>query len=393
MINPQAGLEERVQERVKRHVLEADSTTQSVAKSSASVRSCRPAIARVQARGLSSGVPGERSDETGMRSDIHHAPTRSDKSRGLRQYPAPIVHISVDKCAYNRVKAGVAERRDTCVGLDQISCSASLLGHVKLVRRHIDACGEPSGLDECRQLYTTAATKFETAPRSGTKPVTEQGCGALRERTQVRVIPDSVAVVPSGALHAGNGRTSPIPPVGNRPVDLLAAPDVSSARRIRDTAARCPVSGSVRVVTCRCNSAPPPTECGHRTCCSTRRRYRCPARRAPERSRGPGSHWSMRSPRPVSLGPRLVRTPRPSTRTTRSSGQVPQAEFVARHVDACCRRFEILPRTPVLSDGQPRGDAPARFSVAALALPRAGVLNRYSRRNKSLSCPHIPCVV
>ena len=147
MINPQPGLEERVQERVKRHMLDADSTTKSIAKSRASVRSCRPAIARVQARGLSSGVPGERSDETGMRSDIHHAPTRSDKSRGLRQYPAPIVHISVDKCAYNRVKACVAERRDTCVGLDQISCSASLLRHVKLVRRHVNARGEPSGLD------------------------------------------------------------------------------------------------------------------------------------------------------------------------------------------------------------------------------------------------------
>ena len=181
MINPQPGLEKCVQERVKRHVLDADSTTKTIAKSRASVRSCRPAITRVQARGLRSGVPGERSDETGMRSDIHHAPTRSDKSRGLRQYPAPIVHISVDKSAYNRVKACVAERRDTCVGLDQISCSASLLRHVKLVRRHVNARGEPSSLDECRQLYATAATKFETAPRSGTKPVTEQGRGALRE--------------------------------------------------------------------------------------------------------------------------------------------------------------------------------------------------------------------
>ena len=118
MINPQPGLEERVQERVKRHVLDADSTTQSVAKSSASVRSFRPAIARVQARELSSGVPGERSDETGMRSDIHHTSTRPDKSRGLRQYPAPIVHVSVDECAYNRVKACVPEGCDTCVALD-----------------------------------------------------------------------------------------------------------------------------------------------------------------------------------------------------------------------------------------------------------------------------------
>ena len=206
MINPQPGLEKCVQERVKRHVLDADSTTKTIAKSRASERSCRPAITRVQARGLSSRVPGERSDETGMRSDIHHAPTRSDKSRGLRQYPAPIVHISVDKSAYNRVKACAPERRDTCVSLDQTSCPPSLLCHAKLVRRHIDARGEPSGLDECRQLYATAATEFETAPRSGTKPVTEEGRGALRERSQVRVIPDSVAVVPSGALHAGNGR-------------------------------------------------------------------------------------------------------------------------------------------------------------------------------------------
>jgi hypothetical protein len=212
MINPQPGLEKCVQERVKRHVLDADSTTKTIAKSRASVRSCRPAITRVQARGLRSGVPGERSDETGMRSDIHHAPTRSDKSRSLGQYPAPIVHISVDKCAHNRVKACVAERRDTCVGLDQISCSASLLRHVKLVRRHVNARGEPSSLLECPQLYATAATEFETAPRSGTKPVTEQGRGALREQSQVRVIPDSIAVVPSDALHPGNGRTSPMPP-------------------------------------------------------------------------------------------------------------------------------------------------------------------------------------
>src|SRR3979490_2028830 len=109
---------------------------------------------------------------------IYTTPTRSDKSRSLGQYPAPIVHISVDKCAYNRVKACVAERRNTCVGLDQTSCSASLLRHVKLFGRHINADAEPSSLDECRQWYATAATEFETAPRSGTKPGTEQGCGA-----------------------------------------------------------------------------------------------------------------------------------------------------------------------------------------------------------------------
>src|SRR4030088_2992000 len=97
--------------------------------------------------------------------------------------------------------------------MDQISGSASLLRHVKLVCRYVTHCGDPSSLNECRQLYATAATEFETAPRSGTKPVTEEGRGALRERSQVRVIPDSVAVVPSGAPHAVNGRTSPIPPI------------------------------------------------------------------------------------------------------------------------------------------------------------------------------------
>src|SRR5438105_1463648 len=202
----QASLKEIVDQAGKRDVPDTDAPAESGAEPWSNVCAVRLAISGEQLWRLLARVTRERAHEARVSAHIQDATARSHYSPSFGDGCTPVIHVGVDERRVDRVERAGGKRRRGGVSLNETADLPPLSCDCELIGRDIQACREPTRLNDGGQVQAATACQLETAPRPWPEPVPDQCCRALREWGQPLVVPACIRVVARLGPHATEGK-------------------------------------------------------------------------------------------------------------------------------------------------------------------------------------------